>query len=195
MQKTSASLSLAPDRAVVGVVLEVPEPYGDDIMQWRIGLGDAYADRMPTHITMLLPPPMTPAEVDRLTTALDLLATQWAAFDVTLGSVGSFRPVSPVVYLKASAEQERLQLLQQELMEAHGPFEPAHPFVPHVTVAMGVGEGLLDAAADAMADYQCQWSATALSLFQRHRDGRWQRLSRHRFAVSPPRTAPEGLPG
>ena len=180
-----ASVTLSPERAVIGIVIEVPEPYGDDIMQWRTGLGDPYADRMPTHITMLLPPPMSRNESERLTMAVDSVSSRWSPFEVCLGPVGTFRPVSPVVFLHASADNGRLEQLAQDLMDAHGPFEPEHPFVPHVTVAIGVGDGLLDAAAEAMADYECRWQARSLSMFQRGTDGRWRRLSQHPLGAGP----------
>lgn len=181
MTATPPALQDLMRREVVGVVIEVPAPCGDDILQWRMGFGDPFADRMPTHVTLLLPPPLAASDIDQLGRTLDEIAGRWSPFEVAMGPIGTFRPVSPVVYLQVSAEGEAFHKLERALISAHGHVEREHDFVPHVTLAMNVGDGLLDAAAEALADYSCRWVAGSMSLFRRHTDGRWHRLSRHQF--------------
>lgn len=173
---------LTPDRVTVGVVIEVAEPYADEILQWRMGFGDPYADRMPTHITLLPPCTMSEQQMTRLFADLCSLAEQTEPFEVTLGPVGTFRPTSPVVFLHARDAGDRMLRLEEQVRTVAGSPERRHPFAPHVTVAMAVGDGLLDAAAAALADYRCAWVADAVSLFTRDDRGRWLLEARVPFA-------------
>lgn len=174
-------MEFAPERTIVGVVIDVPEPYADEILQWRMGFGDPYSDRMPTHITLLPPTPMSPRAAGNLAQSLESALSDIEPFEVTLGPVGTFRPTSPVVFLHASATGQQLFTLEERVRQITNEPQSRHEFVPHCTLAMKVGEGLLDAAAAALADYSCTWLATHLSLYHRGANGRWLLESEHRL--------------
>ena len=57
----------------IGVSVAVPDPWGTELQQYRIGMGDASALHIPTHIT-LLPPHVVEAVTpfrERMTELLD----------------------------------------------------------------------------------------------------------------------------
>lgn len=166
-------MTLQPDTCVVGIVVRVPEPWGEDLTEWREGFGDPHADRMPAHITVLAPLRMSRLAFSRLADALHSRLAEVPAFEVTIGPVGSFRPVSPVVFLHAHAIADSLERLHDAVNEAAGSPPLRHPFHPHVTVAMDLPDPVLDAAAGALADYHAAWIVKGVSVFLRDSSGKW----------------------
>ncbi|MBU6213142.1 MAG: 2'-5' RNA ligase family protein [Actinomycetales bacterium] len=166
-------MTLQPDTCVVGIVVRVPEPWGEDLTQWRAGFGDPHADRMPAHVTVLPPLRMSTLAFSRLADALHSEVGGVPAFDVSLGPVGTFRPVSPVVFLEAHASGGSLDGLHGAVNRAAGSPPLRHPFHPHVTVAMDLPDAVLDAAASALSDYRAAWTVTEVCVFLRDGTGHW----------------------
>ena len=83
----------------IGVAIAVPDPWGAELERWRASFGDPQAHAIPAHITLL---PPTEVAADRLAAVEAHLSTAAAhvpAFDVHLRGTGTFRPVSPVVFV------------------------------------------------------------------------------------------------
>jgi 2'-5' RNA ligase len=161
------------DDITIGIVIVVPEPWAQEILDWRMGLGDPYSDRMPTHITLVAPAKLPRSRMDALLTELATAMSTQPQFEVTIGPVGSFRPVSPVVFLHARDRHDELARLEQRVRQLVTDQLPMHPFVPHVTIAMNVGEGLLDAAADALSDFTATWRVAEVVVYERDNQGYW----------------------
>jgi 2'-5' RNA ligase len=161
------------DDITLGIVIVVPEPWAQEILEWRMGLGDPYSDRMPTHITLVAPTKVPRSRMSLLLTELATAMSTQPQFEVTIGPVGSFRPVSPVVFLHARDRHDELVRLEQCVRQLVTDQLPMHPFVPHVTIAMNVGEGLLDAAADALSDFTATWRVAEVVVYERDNQGYW----------------------
>lgn len=164
---------------VLGIVVEVPQPWGDDLQQWRLGFGDNFADHMPTHITIVAPVTVPSGQLDEILADIDSLCAAMPRFHVATAGVESFRPVSPVVYLAVGDGSEHLGELHDRLLPAVSPAPPLHPYVPHITLAMHLPAAVLDAAAQALSDYEATWEVTEVSSYLRGRDGRWLPLAAH----------------
>lgn len=163
------------DELVVGVVIAVPDPWGDDLTEWRIGFGDPHAEKILAHITLLPPLRMSPAKFADMSSRLAKECEGLPSFMVSLGPIATFRPVSPVVYLQAQAEADVLQAAHAAAWRAAGQPPRRHPFVPHCTVAMDVPNSVLDAAAEALRDYTAQWRVSELLVLTRDAQGYWHR--------------------
>ena len=73
-----------------------------------------------------------------------------------LSGTGTFRPLSPVVFVQVVEGAEACARLQQQVRDSSGPVarELAFPYHPHVTVAHGISEEAMDHAFEALAEYE-----------------------------------------
>lgn len=168
---------------VLGIALEVPQPWGEELQQWRLGFGDNTADHMPTHITLWPPTKLPAGTLDSLMRQVTDLCAATAQFPVATAGIASFRPVSPVVFLSIGDGSESLARIHRGVQTFIGDVRPAHPYVPHITVAFHLPDSVLDAAESALGDFEVAWTATHISSFLRGRDGRWVPLARHLLAI------------
>lgn len=180
----------------IGVSIAVPEPHGSLLQERRAGFGDVAAHGIPTHVTLL---PPTEVEADDLP-AIDAHLTEVAGagrpFPMRLSGTGTFRPLSPVVYVRIADGAEACTWLQKRIRDASGPVarELAFPYHPHVTVAHGIDEAAMDRAYEELADYEAEWSCTGFALYEQGVDGVWRKLREYPFggSVVPPQAcAPE----
>ncbi len=163
----------APDRHWIGVTIELPEPMRSELTAWRRRLGDPSAAKIPPHIT-LLPPTLLDADVlPKFTDHLADVATAHRPFSVRLAGSGTFRPVSPVVFVVLAEGAPGCAAVQADVRS--GPVSPplSFPYHPHVTVAHDLPEPQLDRAMEALAGYEAAFEAVSFELFERDDDGYW----------------------
>ncbi|MEU6401643.1 2'-5' RNA ligase family protein [Streptomyces sp. NPDC046985] len=179
----------------IGVSIAVPEPHGSLLQERRTGFGDAAAHGIPTHVTLL---PPTEVDADRLP-AVEAHLTDVAAagrpFTMRLHGTDTFRPLSPVVYLRVVEGAEACARLQQRVRADSGPLarELLFPYHPHVTVAHGIDDAAMDRAFEELAGYAAQWPCTGFALHRQGADGVWRKLREFPFGgspVVPPQAAP-----
>lgn len=173
-----ASLCEQPT-VVLGVVVEVPQPWGEELQEWRTGFGDNTADHMPTHITVWPPTKVASGRLESVLQGIGAACAAVPQFNIHTAGVETFRPVSPVVYLSIDTGSAQLAELHQTVQPIVSDSPAAHPYVPHITVAFHLPDAVLDAAAAALSDYEVSWQARALSSFLRRPDGRWVRAAQH----------------
>jgi len=154
----------------IGVSVGVPDPWGSDLQDYRIGLGDPVAAGIPTHITL-----MPPIDVDGelLPTILEHLsgaAAATPAFPVRLRGTGTFRPVSPVVFVNVVEGIWGCERLAAAVRTGPLAIDVDFPYHPHVTVAHHLDEALLDKAFDDMASFDCRFVVDHFWIYE-HRDG------------------------
>jgi 2'-5' RNA ligase len=149
----------------IGVAIAVPEPWGSQLQDYRTGLGDVTAPGIPTHITLV---PPTEIDRDALPAVEQHLAEASAlvpAFRIHLRGTGTFRPVSPVVFVTVV---EGISACEQlALAVRRGPLETdlQFPYHPHVTVAHHLDDAALDKAFDELAGFECAFEADHFSLY------------------------------
>lgn len=159
---------------IIGVVITVPEPWGPRLQDYRRSLGDPAADLIPTHITLIPPTEVDEAGLDRVREHLAAVAGKHHGFRVHLRGTGTFRPVSPVVFVTVAegiGECEQLAAaLRAELLDVDLRF----PYHPHVTVAHVADDALLDRAFDELVDVDSVFVVEHFQLYVQHGEGPWQ---------------------
>lgn len=86
----------------LGVSIAVPEPYGRFLQRKRAGFGDAAAHGIPTHITLLPPTEVHTDALPAVERHLAEVAAGCRPFPLRLEGTGTFRPLSPVVFVKVT---------------------------------------------------------------------------------------------
>ncbi|MGC3002762.1 2'-5' RNA ligase family protein [Streptomyces sp. G35A] len=174
----------------IGVSIAVPEPHGSRLQQLRAGFGDAAAHGIPTHVTLLPPTEVDAADLTAIEAHLGEVAAAGRPFPMRLSGTGTFRPLSPVVFVQVVEGAEACTWLQKQVRDASGPVarDLQFPYHPHVTVAHGIEEAAMDRAFEELADYEAQWPCTGFALYEQGADGVWRKLREFPFgsAVVPP---------
>jgi len=133
-------------QCVIGVAIALPSHYAAQVRAVREAAGDPLAEVVPPHITLLPPTAVDLDSLDEVMRHLRNVAAGTNPFEVRLDEVGTFRPVSPVVYLGLRSGAEECDRLQVRVRDRRGPLARSlsFPFHPHVTLAHEVAEDGLD---------------------------------------------------
>ncbi|MEO6018617.1 MAG: 2'-5' RNA ligase family protein [Knoellia sp.] len=160
-----------------GVSITVPEPHGSVLQQARERFGDPLARLIPPHVTLMPPTEIDAPSLEAFEKHLQVVAAAHAPFRMTLAGTGTFRPLSPVVFVQVSLGISQCELLETAVRR--GPVERRLDFNyhPHVTIAHNLGEEQLDAAFEGLVDFRCTFEVTSFELFQQTDDGVWGPLS------------------
>lgn len=180
----------------IGVSIAVPEPHGSRLQRLRTGFGDAIAHGIPTHVTLLPPTEVDEGDLAAIETHLGEVAVTGRPFCMRLLGTGTFRPLSPVVFVRIVEGAEICTRLQERIRDASGPVarELRFPYHPHVTVAHGIEEAAMDRALEELADYEARWPCTGFALYEQGTDAVWRELRDFPFGPSavPPQSGRAG---
>jgi 2'-5' RNA ligase len=168
----------------IGVAIGLPEPYTSELQGWRERLGDPAAADIPPHVTLLPPTELASDDLDEVEEHLRQVAERHAAFTMHLRGSGTFRPISPVVFVPLSQGIGECERLEAEVRSGPLLREVRFPYHPHVTVAHDVAEPLLDRAFLDLASYDARFQVWGFSMFEKGPDGVWR----------PQRDFPFGMP-
>ena len=158
---------------VIGVALAIAEPYGTELQDWRERFGDPMARVIPTHVTLLPPITVDASLLPEIEEHLRAVAEDEEPFDIELRGTGTFRPVSPVVFVQLARGIGGCERLEGRVRSGPLARELPFPYHPHVTVAHDVPDEALDRAFAELADYTAQFSVWGFSLYE-HVDGVWR---------------------
>lgn len=154
----------------IGVAIALAEPWASQLQDYRASLGDETAGLIPTHITLVPPVHLTEDQVTAAAGHLEQVASSADSFLIHLRGTGTFRPVSPVVFVSLAqgiAECEALAgLVRQGPLDV--PLE--HPYHPHVTIAHHRPDDVMDRAFAELATFDCTFDVERFHLY-RHDDG------------------------
>ena len=174
----------------IGVSIAVPEPHGSLLQERRAGFGDAAAHGIPTHVTLLPPTEVADTALTAIEAHLTEVAASGRPFPMKLSGTGTFRPLSPVVFVQVAQGAEACTWLQKQVRDASGPVarELQFPYHPHVTVAHGIDEAAMDRAFEELGDFEAEWPCTGFALYEQGADGVWRKLREFTFggSVVPP---------
>ncbi|MFI1013726.1 2'-5' RNA ligase family protein [Streptomyces sp. NPDC020965] len=167
----------------LGVSIAVPEPYGSLLQERRAGFGDPAAYGIPTHVTLLPPTEADPALLPAIEAHLTELAMTGRPFPMRLCGTGTFRPISPVVFIQIVEGAAACSWLQKRVRDASGPLtrELQFSYHPHVTVAHGIAEEAMDRAYEELADFEAAWTCASFALYEQGADGVWRKLHEYAF--------------
>lgn len=158
----------------IGVAVAVPEPFGSGLQHMRDSFGDPLAGRIPTHIT-LMPPTMVD---DRAYAAFEShlagAARSVEPFEVALHGTGSFRPVSPVVFVQVARGISECERLEEAVRRGPVERELEFSYYPHVTVAHHLDDAALEMAFTALAGYTATFTVTSIALYRCGADDVWR---------------------
>lgn len=169
----------------LGVSIAVPEPFGTLLQQRRAGFGDPAAHGIPTHITLLPPTEVKADEVPAAEAHLARIAVDCRPFPMRLSGTGTFRPLSPVVYVRVVEGASSCAWLQKRVRDASGPLprELQFPYHPHVTVAHFIEEAAMDRAYEELAEYEAAWTCTSFALYEQGGDRVWRQINEFPFGA------------
>lgn len=157
----------------IGVAIAVPEPWGDELQRHRASFGDPLADAIPTHVT-LVPPTAVDGQLTTVDEHLADVAKRTPRFLLRLRGTGTFRPVSPVVFVAVAEGISSCEVLAAAIRRGPLAQDLTFPYHPHVTVAHDLDDDALDTAFDALADYACAFEVTEFHLYVHGADGVWR---------------------
>lgn len=158
----------------IGVSIAVPDPWGQRLQDYRVDLGDASAHQIPTHVTLVPPAEVADAELDALAGHLQDAAEATTPFEVHLRGTGTFRPVSPVVFVNVVKGIGACEVLAERVRG--GPLKDAlrFPYHPHVTVAHDLDDELLDRAFHELGDFECVFEVDRFHLYEHDEAAGWR---------------------
>lgn len=149
----------------IGVSVAVPEPWGDELRQYRIDVGDDAARHIPTHITLLPPHEVQDCELDDVVAHLANVAEAMDPFRVHLRGTGTFQPVSPVVFVGVVEGISQCERLAAHVRRGPLAIERDFPYHPHVTVAHHLPEGQLEQAFTDLEDFDADFAVDEMWMY------------------------------
>jgi len=158
----------------IGVSIAVPDPEGRDLQDYRIALGDETARHIPTHITLVPPTEIDEADLDSVSAHLQAAAAKQEPYRVSLRGTGTFRPVSPVVFVGVVEGIAGCELLADSIRTGPLAVEANFPYHPHVTIAHDLPGEVLRRAFDDMAPYDVRFQVWGFSLYEHGPDRVWR---------------------
>ncbi len=161
-------------QARIGVSVPVPDPWATELQAARRSFGDPYADAIPPHVTVVGPTVVDNSALPAVWDHLEKVARETPPFRLHLRGSGSFRPVSPVVFINVVdgiAECEQLELASRSGVLAQ---QARFNYHPHVTVAHDVPGDSLDQAFAQFARFEAEFDVTALWQYEHGDDGVWR---------------------
>ena len=176
----------APQTTVLGIVVPVPEPWAQLLVEWRAKVGDPQASLVPPHVTLL--PPTEVAVVDRpaISRHLEEVAAAHAPFDMHLFGTGTFTPVSAVVFVAVARGIGNCELIATDVRRGPLSRELSFPYHPHVTVAHDVPGDMLESAYAGLSDLSAEFRVDSFTEFEQTPGGAWA-VAREYPLTGPPR--------
>jgi 2'-5' RNA ligase len=156
------------------VSVAVPEPWGSELQRYRIEAGDETARQIPTHITLLPPHEVAEAQIDDVVTHLGEVATRTRPFRVHLRGTGTFRPVSPVVFVGVVEGISACEQLESAVRQGPLVLERAFPYHPHVTVAHHLPEHKLEQAFTELERFDAAFDVHEVWMYLHDEVSGWQ---------------------
>ncbi len=161
------AVALLPDAAVAAEV---------DVL--RRAVGDVAIDRIPPHITLVPPVNVRGDDLAAALAAVRGAAGAAQPFELTLGPVASFEPVTPTIHLAVGGDVDALGALRAAVFR--GPWHRAvgHPFVGHLTLLESAPLHRIRAAVLALGGYRSRLEVERVTVLAERRDADGRRLWR-----------------
>ncbi|GAA2786961.1 2'-5' RNA ligase family protein [Kitasatospora paracochleata] len=163
-----------PEVVTIGVSIHVPEPYGSAVQDARAGFGDPLARSIPTHVTLLPPTEVASTRLAGIEAHLRAVAAGHRPFRMLLQGSGTFRPVSPVVFVRVEEGAQECRVLEADVRSGPLSRELAFPYHPHVTVAHGLPDEVLDQAYEKARGFHATFEVTGFVLSRFGPDEVWR---------------------
>jgi 2'-5' RNA ligase len=149
----------------IGVAVAIPEPWATELQDYRAAVGDTTAAMIPTHITLVPPTEVDEDQLQKIEDHLAAAADEVETFCVHLRGTGTFRPVSPVVFVSLAEGISQCERLADVVRRGPLAVDLAFPYHPHVTIAHHLGDDQLDRAFDELAGFECEFDVEDFKLY------------------------------
>ena len=159
--------------STIGVAIAIPEPWASTLQDYRTSIGDATAAQIPTHITLLPPIEVPDEEIPVVADHLATAATKVEPFDIHLRGTGTFRPVSPVVFVTVAEGISSCELLADAVRQGPLEIDLDYPYHPHVTIAHHLDDETLDRAFGDLTAFECSFGADSFCLYVHDESEGW----------------------
>lgn len=163
-----------PGMVTIGVAVAIPEPWGSELQDYRTAIGDTTATQIPTHITLVPPTEIDAAALPGVEQHLAGAAGAVAPFAVRLRGTGTFRPVSPVVFVTLAEGISGCEQLAGAVRRGPLDVDLTFPYHPHVTVAHDLGDAVLDDVFEDLARFDCRFDVASFHLYVHDDQHGWQ---------------------
>ncbi|BCJ37693.1 phosphoesterase [Actinocatenispora thailandica] len=167
---------------VIGVAIDVPEPWGSYLNRCRAQAGDPQAEYVPTHLTLLPPTEIGDDAEPVVERHLAQVAARHAGFSLLLRGTGTFRPITDVVFVAVAAGISECERLAADVRSGPLEREIKYPYHPHITVAQDVPQPALDQVFTDLAGFEVRFDVVGFRLFVHNGDSRWR--PRRDFALT-----------
>ena len=165
----------------IGVAIAIPEPWATELQDYRTSIGDATAAQIPTHITLIPPTELDADDIEPVAEHLAAAAASVEPFDIHLRGTGTFRPVSPVVFVTVAEGISSCELLADAVRSGPLDIDLHFPYHPHVTIAHHLDDATLDRAYGELQGFECSFDAAAFNLYVHDASDGW--VPTHEFEL------------
>ncbi|GAA0331455.1 hypothetical protein GCM10010319_04280 [Streptomyces blastmyceticus] len=143
-------------------------------------------------MTLLPPTEVDASSLPAIERHLAEVAALGRPFRMRLSGTGTFRPLSPVVYVNVVEGSSSCAWLQKRIRDESGPVarELQFPYHPHVTIAHGIAEEAMDRAYAELSDFEAAWTITGFALYEQGDDAVWRLEREYPFGA----TVESGVP-
>lgn len=114
------------------LVAYVHNPVGDFVEKIRRDLHPEQPD-LPAHLTILPPRCLSGLESDALKLIADI-CRDVAPFEVVMGDVETFAPLTPTVFIRVAHAAYRMRELHDKLNTGPLQYDEPWPYMPHLTI-------------------------------------------------------------
>jgi 2'-5' RNA ligase len=118
------------------------------------------------HLTILPPRPLQGPESSALQ-VLERICGQQEPFEVNLGSVETFVPVTPTIYIRVDVAASRMCELHGRLNTEALAFHEEWPYIPHLTIAKMNAEPLAQRALETARERWAEYGGSRRILLER----------------------------
>jgi len=167
----------------IGVSIAVPEPHGAALQRLRAELGDPLARAIPAHVTILPPTVVADDERERFEAHLRWVCDGFETFEMLLRGTGTFRPVSPVVFVQLATGISQCEALEAAVRNGPVSRELDFHYHPHVTVAHHLPDEALDRAFTELGSYEARFTVDAVHLYEHGADEVWRPVAGFDFGL------------
>jgi 2'-5' RNA ligase len=158
----------------IGVAVAIPEPWASELQDYRTSVGDTTASMIPTHITLIPPTEVADRDLPTVEDHLAAVAARMPAFRIHLRGTGTFRPVSPVVFVTVVEGISQCEQLALALRRDPLAVDLQFPYHPHVTIAHHLPDEALDRAFEELADFDAVFDAEEFHLYVHDEASGWK---------------------
>lgn len=167
----------------IGIAIGIPQPWGAELDAHRASTGDPAAALIPAHVTLLGPTIVAPSLDLKIDALLRAVAAGHEPFGIRLRGTGTFRPISPVVFVAVAAGVAQCGRLASAIRSGPLRHEPAHPYHPHVTVAHEIPGPAMDEVYERLSGYRADFEAQHFTLYEHSGDGCWKSVRDYRLGA------------